>query len=128
MICPVCGKDALVVEYQEIELDYCPGCHGVWFDSGELDLLLEAAGFEGDTRFLADAAKSRKAEITEKNRRCPVCRRKMLKVYIDEEEKIVTDICNGGHGMWFDGGEVAGLVQGLAEKAPKKAENRQVLN
>ena len=44
MICPVCKKDALIVEYDRIELDYCPSCGGVWFDSGELDLLLEAAG------------------------------------------------------------------------------------
>ena len=42
MICPVCRKSMLVVEYSEIELDYCDTCKGVWFDSGELELLLES--------------------------------------------------------------------------------------
>jgi uncharacterized protein len=132
MICPVCSKDALIVEYKGIELDYCPACSGVWFDAGELELLLEAAGLENDTSFLAGILKSREADTAENKRRCPICRRKMNKVYIDEDKKIITDICSGGHGIWFDGGEVASLVKTLAEKSPaekspQKAEARQVL-
>jgi len=132
MICPGCGKDAVIVEYKEIELDYCPVCRGVWFDAGELELLLEAAGLENDTSFLAAILKSGETDTAEKKRRCPVCRRKMSKVYIDEDKKILTDVCSGGHGIWFDGGEVASLVKALAEKSPaenspQKAESRQVL-
>jgi Zn-finger nucleic acid-binding protein len=36
MICPACKYDMIVVEYHNIELDYCNNCKGVWFDSGEL--------------------------------------------------------------------------------------------
>ena len=46
MVCPVCRKAMIVVEYHQIELDYCTSCHGVWFDSGELELLLTSAGLE----------------------------------------------------------------------------------
>jgi len=46
MICPVCKCDMIVVEYHNIELDYCTTCKGVWFDSGELELLLESHGLE----------------------------------------------------------------------------------
>jgi uncharacterized protein len=127
MICPVCGKDALIVEYKGIELDYCPACAGVWFDAGELELLLEAAGLGNDTRYLADVLKLQAVKTAEKIRRCPICRHKMNKVYIDEGNKIITDICGGGHGIWFDGGEVASLVKTLVDKAPQKAESRQVL-
>lgn len=127
MICPVCREDALIVEYQNIELDYCPECHGVWFDSGELELLLEAAGIKDYNRFLSDVAGSPEVKVSEKKRRCPICRRKMKKVYIDEMKKIVTDICNGRHGIWFDGGEVTSLVKELAEKTPDNAEARNVL-
>jgi uncharacterized protein len=127
MICPVCGKDALIVEYKGIELDYCPACSGVWFDAGELELLLEAAGLESDTRFLSGILKSREADTAEKKRRCPICRRKMNKVYIDEGKKIITDVCSGGHGIWFDGGEVASLVKTLVDKSSAKDESRQVL-
>ena len=127
MICPVCRKDAVIVEYNNIELDYCPNCAGVWFDSGELELLLEAAGLGGHERFLAGVKNSPEAEISEKKRRCPICLRKMRKVYIDEEKKIVVDVCHGGHGIWFDGGEVTGLIEEYSQKDPKSAEHKQVL-
>ncbi|OGO00650.1 MAG: hypothetical protein A2Y90_02875 [Chloroflexi bacterium RBG_13_52_12] len=127
MICPVCGKDALIVEYESIELDYCPGCHGVWFDSGELELLLEAAGMDSINYFLDGVTHSLEVAASEKKHRCPVCRGKMKKVHIDEDKKIVVDVCNGGHGIWFDGGEVNSLVKALAEKSPEKTESRNVL-
>jgi Zn-finger nucleic acid-binding protein len=41
MICPACKKDMIVVEYSNVELDYCLNCHGIWFDSDELELLLK---------------------------------------------------------------------------------------
>jgi uncharacterized protein len=42
MNCPVC-KDAQLVmtERQGIEIDYCPGCRGVWLDRGELDKIID---------------------------------------------------------------------------------------
>lgn len=42
MKCPVCiDKELLMMDRSGIELDYCPGCRGVWLDRGELDRLLE---------------------------------------------------------------------------------------
>jgi uncharacterized protein len=128
MICPVCHKDALIVEYNNVELDYCPNCNGVWFDSGELELLLEAAGLGTRESFLAGMKNSQEADIPEKKRRCPICLRKMRKVYIDEQKKIVTDVCKGGHGIWFDGGEVTGLIESLANKESQETESKRVLS
>jgi len=40
--CPRCGEAALVAtERQDIEIDVCPSCRGVWLDRGELDKLIE---------------------------------------------------------------------------------------
>ena len=42
MKCPVCGDVNLVMsERQNIEIDYCPQCRGVWLDRGELDKIIE---------------------------------------------------------------------------------------
>lgn len=42
MKCPVCKETALVMSSrQNIEIDYCPQCRGVWLDRGELDKLIE---------------------------------------------------------------------------------------
>lgn len=45
MLCPKCHDQVLViVERQGIEIDYCPGCRGVWLDRGELEKLIAQAG------------------------------------------------------------------------------------
>jgi Zn-finger nucleic acid-binding protein len=47
MKCPVCSdKDLLMTERQGVEIDYCPGCRGVWLDRGELDKIMERANAE----------------------------------------------------------------------------------
>ena len=37
MNCPICNIPMLITQHQEVEIDYCPQCHGVWLDRGELD-------------------------------------------------------------------------------------------
>ncbi|HWW08484.1 zf-TFIIB domain-containing protein [Collimonas sp.] len=42
MYCPVCkDKELVMSERQSIEIDYCPGCRGVWLDRGELDKIIQ---------------------------------------------------------------------------------------
>lgn len=46
LLCPVCKIDLLMSERQGIEIDYCPGCRGVWLDRGELDKIVERSANE----------------------------------------------------------------------------------
>ncbi|NGM66800.1 zf-TFIIB domain-containing protein [Sphingobacterium sp. SGR-19] len=41
MKCPNCNATLLMTERQNVEIDYCPQCRGIWLDKGELDKLLE---------------------------------------------------------------------------------------
>jgi Zn-finger nucleic acid-binding protein len=127
MICPVCRKDALIVEYNKIELDYCPTCQGVWFDAGELELLMESAGLEDHRRYLDRIVQAPEAASSEKKRKCPICRHKMKKTYIDEDKKILVDICHVGDGIWFDGGEVSHLLKALVAKSLAQGASQDVL-
>ena len=43
MKCPVDGATLVMSERQNIEIDYCPECRGVWLDRGELDKIIERA-------------------------------------------------------------------------------------
>ena len=44
MNCPACEKVTLVMTTrQDIEIDYCPTCRGVWLDRGELDKIVARA-------------------------------------------------------------------------------------
>jgi Zn-finger nucleic acid-binding protein len=118
MICPVCNSDMIVVEHNQIELDYCTDCHGVWFDSEELELLLKSLGLESSELLLHNLLQSPEADSTEKKRNCPICRQKMKKTVIGEKQGILIDVCSFEDGLWFDGGEVAHLLKSLVSKGP----------
>jgi len=129
MICPVCKYDMLAVEYHSIELDYCNSCKGVWFDSGELELLLKSQGLEETKTFLDGIINSQEAASPEKKRNCPVCGHKMKKTAIGGQPEILIDICRDKHGLWFDGGEVTQLIRRLAgERPPKHDSQGQVIS
>ena len=46
MTCPVDGTTLVMSERQNIEIDYCPTCRGVWLDRGELDKIIERSAAE----------------------------------------------------------------------------------
>ncbi len=118
MICPACRNDMIVVEYQRIELDFCPHCRGVWFDRGELDLMLKSAKLDGET--LGDIDHLPEAKTTESPRKCPICRQSMSKNTIGKKTPVLIDVCRRGDGLFFDGGEVNQLIKQLAGGEPGK--------
>lgn len=125
MICPTCKSDMIVIEHEDIELDYCPSCRGVWFDSGELELLLEGFGLPSENFQTGVFADAEEAKAKEKKRKCPVCGDKMKKVFIGEDEQTLIDVCTRGDGLWFDGGEVQYLVKHLGGKGAEQTKSRQ---
>jgi uncharacterized protein len=128
MICPTCKHPMLVVEYQKIELDYCGNCQGIWFDAGELELMLGSIGI-GETKSLLDSLLlSPPAPNNEKKRKCPICRRTMKKVNIGGTDHVIIDTCSREDGVWFDGGEVDHLVKFLSGKSPEKSGTAKVFS
>jgi len=107
----------IVVEHENIELDYCANCSGVWFDEGELELLLETMELEGTTLSLDDILTSPEAESAEKKRKCPICGTKMKKATVGHEPEVLIDVCPRGDGLWFDSGEVGQLITQLPDKS-----------
>ena len=117
MKCPVCKIPTIVVEHDQIELDHCVECSGVWFDAGELALLLEKMQL-GDSGISVDSVlTSPETKSSEKKRKCPICGRKMKKATVGHEPEVLIDACPVGHGLWFDKGEVVQLITQLHEKA-----------
>ena len=115
----------IVVEHSNIELDYCVNCHGVWFDSGELELLIESMGLENPDLLFGDIFNSPEASSPEKKRRCPLCGQRMKKVIIGQQPQILIDACPQEDGLWFDGGEIGQLIKQLARKPSKKGDSQQ---
>lgn len=125
MICPTCHEVMIVVEQDKIELDHCTKCFGVWFDSGELELMLERMGLDSSALSLAQAADLPDAETAEKKRRCPICGRKMKKTHIGQELKVLIDVCSWSDGLWFDGGEVHQIIEQCAKESGAKMDSEE---
>jgi Zn-finger nucleic acid-binding protein len=104
--CPLCEEPMVVLELHQIEVDHCLSCKGIWLDAGELELLLQGAG--NSARLLATIEKH--PSTTEKKIRCPVCSKKMKKMLFGEADKICIDRCPGNEGIWFDKGELKGII------------------
>ena len=47
MRCPKCGMELVEVSFQDIRVDRCSSCSGVWLDTGELEAVAtnESGGF-----------------------------------------------------------------------------------
>ncbi|HEX6790592.1 MAG TPA: zf-TFIIB domain-containing protein [Candidatus Krumholzibacteria bacterium] len=110
MDCPLCNVPMIVLEMDQVEVDHCQRCGGVWLDSEEMDLLLEGSEGREEIRRRATV----EASSDEKKRRCPICSRKMEKARITRtgrETSILIDRCEKRHGTWLDGGELDALVK-----------------
>jgi len=124
MICLNCKKDMIVVEYRRIELDYCPSCEGAWFDSGELDLLMQLAQLESSQKIMQEVLASPLVHSSHRQLKCPICGRGMQERAIGEPP-IHIDICRQGDGIWFDGGEVQQLLTRLADSSQQGEGSRR---
>ena len=107
MNCPVCKDPMVVLELDEVEIDYCISCRGVWLDAGELDLLLGDSG--GRDAFLSSF--KTEGSTSERPRKCPICTKKMKKVLCGEPALIRIDRCARGDGVWLDEGELEAILK-----------------
>jgi Zn-finger nucleic acid-binding protein len=124
MKCPACSSLMIVVEHEKIELDYCVNCSGVWFDAGELELLLESVQLEGASLSLDSILTSPEARSTERKRKCPICGAKMKKATVGHEPEVLIDACPRGDGLWFDSGEVGQLITQLSDKPSEESDSQ----
>ena len=124
MICPVCNQDMIVVEFRQIEIDYCMKCSGIWFDRGELELLLGTAGQSNSG--LPTLEGSSRENRSHGERKCPICRKKMQESPLGEP-KVHVDVCRQGDGIWFDGGELQQLLkQAAVDSQAEKGVMKQI--
>lgn len=119
MNCPHCSAEVLVaVEYDQVEVDYCPACRGIWLDAGELELLFGDA--EAARRFLSIGAPT-DIPRGEKPRQCPECDVAMTKESTASEPPVIFDHCPNGDGLWLDHGELETILEhaeALGDGAP----------
>jgi Zn-finger nucleic acid-binding protein len=108
MNCPACSNPMITMELQNVEIDHCIKCGGIWLDAGELEILLDDAG---KARTLLDSFRQEIA-VTEQPRRCPICSKKMTKALVGRSKPtLLIDTCRRGDGLWFDRGELSDVIE-----------------
>ena len=111
MNCPVCKDPMVILELNQVEIDNCFNCGGIWLDGGELEMLIEN---ETERKMLLDSFRVHN-EVKEKKYKCPACRKKMLKVEVGKSN-IIIDKCPNEHGLWFDKGELENVLHAASLK------------
>ena len=105
MNCPSCSQNLIVLELDNVEIDYCLACGGVWLDAGELSLLLYGKHGTDDSDLLSDGKRG--------DRRCPMCREKMNLTTLPKSG-VEVDFCGRRHGLWLDKGELQQIINAEA--------------
>ena len=114
MTCPKCGVELRAGLIEEVEVDECPRCNGIWFDRDELrkaknevDPDLTWMDFElwkHQDRF----------KVATKETDCPRCGVGMVSVDYDDT-KVEIDHCLLCEGVWLDGGEFQKIIDALTQ-------------
>jgi Zn-finger nucleic acid-binding protein len=108
MKCPKCKQVELGPEpVEQIVVDRCPECHGVWCDANELEKVVAARPREllqEDARF---DPLSNEEETQLECPRCPGAR--MIKLNSRLRPGTIVDSCTVCFGAWLDAGELSKL-------------------
>ena len=117
-ICPRCSKPMLTVDLKikgKFYIERCEKCQGLFFDPGELDVLLESSVsnvFSIDYNRIKDLNKDyySKKDFEVVYLKCPVCRKLMNRQKFGTRSGVIIDTC-GSHGVWLDVGELRHILE-----------------
>jgi len=123
MDCPKCVGKLEKRKVENVEIDACPVCEGIWFDAEELEDIIIADSTDsfdyidvGREEFDGAEVANAGVNLNDKKGKCPRCEdhADLVQAKYKRDEKIKVDMCPKGHGIWLDGGE----VQLLRKKGP----------
>jgi uncharacterized protein len=102
MDCPRCQAQMETITHEQVEVDRCTGCGGLWFDLLEHEQLRDAgAAAQVDTG--APAGSPRVDDAAEIS--CPRCKAPLLHMVDAEQSHIWYESCRVCYGVFFDAGE-----------------------
>jgi Zn-finger nucleic acid-binding protein len=107
MNCPVCSAPLRRILYEGFAVFRCMKCHGY---------LLGENRVEAAKRIRKETVEQLKQQVIDESRpdtketiRCPRCRRKMEKRFVEAPAALSMDVCPDCTLVWLDGGELARL-------------------
>jgi Zn-finger nucleic acid-binding protein len=110
MECPKCHADMTAVKIEEIEVDRCDRCGGLWFDRREAVALLRTAPAAAAA---LDTGPSWQAAIHNEQGKsfCPRDGTLMHRLAVPDRPGMVVERCPACEGTFFDAGEFTQLTE-----------------
>ncbi len=114
--CPECDKAMQTVTLnlpQSFQIERCETCFGVFFDPGEIEILLESSVssvFDINKELIKNINKERYQNTSVRYVKCPVCRILMNRVNFSHRSGVIIDQCKK-HGIWLESGEIIHLME-----------------
>lgn len=106
MHCPKCRVVMDKVEVDDIEVDRCQICKGLWFDAGEIESLKNRkAATKVDT---GNPWEGKQLDFINKYQ-CPRCGARMSRSTDSKQTHIHYETCSDCNGSFFDAGEFLDL-------------------
>ena len=120
MKCPCCLTTLRHVRHKLTEIDLCPRCRGVWFDSGELTVFVRSLIDEGKVtpekvRLFERRKVNAIRDKAQQGRSCPRCDQKMRPFNYAYDSNVFIEKCPDCEGIWTDRGEIMRIASYVKE-------------
>jgi len=107
MLCPKCSGAIETVRYEDVEVDRCTQCSGLWFDELELN---KVRGPRAATAVDTGDPKAGRRMNQKGSFNCPRCQGPTMLRMVDlDQPHIWYEECTVCHGVWLDAGELRDL-------------------
>lgn len=120
MKCPRDKSKLVSTTVEDLRLDSCPTCRGIWFDAGELAEARDR--IDPDVAWL-DFDLLRHPEsyaLHPGSDPCPRCQASMCRVRYGETE-VDIDTCPFCHGVWLDEAQLSDIIVALESEAGERS-------
>ncbi len=105
--CPKCDGLMRELKADEIMIDRCEKCYGIWLDKGERVKILKDASLVAGADIGTKEQGEAQNEVTEID--CPRCAKPMQHVADRGQKHIGFEFCRECQGSYFDAGELTDL-------------------
>ena len=108
MLCPKCRSEFEALDFQQVNVDRCTGCGGLWLDALEKEALEELSGSARIDTGKAGVGRelNKMSDVS-----CPKCDVAMLRMADERQPHVEYEMCPTCYGTYFDAGEFRDLSE-----------------
>lgn len=123
-LCPRCGVALECQKKNEIEIDVCPRCNGLWLDRGEFNVATAESTVYREEQLNAEYSRP---VLPEKIQYIPCirCGKLMIHKNYGRISGVIIDEC-GSHGVWLDSGELQKIRHFILDGGLEKEQFREI--